>query len=483
MKKQGYTSIHHILKYIGVFGSVEVLKTLANLSRGKITASFLGPFGAGLIAIYQNILEVIRSCTNIGLETASIQQLSEIDTESQQAEVTTMAKVIRTWSMAMALLDVVVCLVAAILLGDVFFNDSNSHTAEILMLIPAAFMAPIAAGECAILKGTHKLKRVATVELLGAIGTVICTLTIYWIWGISGIIPALDLCIATETLVHLFFCIQIMPYRINLFSAEVWRRGIPLLKFGLPYAVTAIMGAITTTLLYKIISSTDSIAFYKTGYALIMYYIGIVFSSNATDYFPRLTSVCHDKALKTETVNKQIHVSFTLTTPLVMAFLLAIPLIILTLYTEDFMPMAAICVMAGLFQLHRSVALPLEYVSLAHGHSWLFLILESTYNVLIIASVYILYNIWGLPGIGLALSFVGVSNTIILGIVNYCFYGIRISNANITMILLGSCMVAAIIILCNADDMALRLGLGIPLTLLVALYSFRTLKKGIKDEA
>jgi hypothetical protein len=147
------------------------------------------------------------------------------------------------------------------------------------------------------------------------------------------------------------------------------------------------------------------------------------------------------------------------------------------------MPMAAICVMAGLFQLHRSVALPLEYVSLAHGHSWLFLILESTYNVLIIASVYILYNIWGLPGIGLALSFVGVSNTIILGIVNYCFYGIRISNANITMILLGSCMVAAIIILCNADDMALRLGLGIPLTLLVALYSFRTLKKGIKDEA
>ena len=61
MKKQGYTSIHHILKYIGVFGSVEVLKTLANMSRGKITASFLGPFGTGLIAIYHNILDVIRS--------------------------------------------------------------------------------------------------------------------------------------------------------------------------------------------------------------------------------------------------------------------------------------------------------------------------------------------------------------------------------------------------------------------------------------
>ena len=130
-------------------------------------------------------------------------------------------------------------------------------------------------------------------------------------------------------------------------------------------------------------------------------------------------------------VNKQIHVSFMLTTPLVMSFLLAMPLIILTLYTKDFMPMASICVMAGLFQLHRSVALPLEYVSLAHGHSWMFLILECIYNVLVIASVHILYNIWGLAGIGIALSFVGVSNTILLSIVNYYFYGIRISNSNI----------------------------------------------------
>ena len=67
MKNKEYTSTHHILKYIGIFGSVEALKILANLSRGKITAFFLGPLGAGLIAIYQNILDVINSCTNIGL--------------------------------------------------------------------------------------------------------------------------------------------------------------------------------------------------------------------------------------------------------------------------------------------------------------------------------------------------------------------------------------------------------------------------------
>lgn len=483
MKEKKYTSVHHILKYIGVFGSVEVLKTLASLSRGKITAYFLGTFGAGLIAIYQNIIDIVRSFTNIGLEVASIQQLSEIDAAIQKDEVRTMSKVIRTWSLAVATLNILVCCIVAMFASNLFFNDNCNHRPDIFMLIPAAFLMPIAAGECAILKGTHKLKRVATVELLGALGTVICTFSVYWLLGVKGIILALNICITIETFVHLFFCNQIMPYRIAPFTKEIWKRGIPLLKFGIPYAVTAIMGAVTTTILYNIITSTNEVGLYKTGYALIVYYVSIVFSSNAIDYFPRLTAACHDTALKNETVNKQIHVSFTLTTPLVMAFLLAMPLIIIVLYTEDFMPMASICVMAGLFQLHRSVALPLEYVSLAHGHSWVFLILESLYNVLIVVSVYFLYNIWGLPGIGMALSLVGLANTAILGMVNYHFYNITISSRNWYTIVLGSCLVTTVILLCNIESTVIRMGLGIPLTLLTATYSYLTLRKGIKDEA
>lgn len=483
MKNKKYTSVHHILKYIGVFGSVEVLKTLASLSRGKITAYFLGTFGAGLIAIYQNIIDIVRSFTNIGLEVASIQQLSEIDATTQKDEIQAMSKVIRTWSLAVATLNIIVCCVVATFASNLFFNDNCNHHSEILTLVPAVFLMPIAAGECAILKGTHKLKRVATVELLGALGTVVCSFSVYWLLGLKGIILALSICIAIETFVHLFFCNQIMPYRIAPFTKETWKRGIPLLKFGIPYAVTAIMGAMTTTILYNIITSTNEVGLYKTGYALIIYYVSIVFSSNAIDYFPRLTAACHDTALKNETVNKQIHVSFTLTTPLVMAFILALPLIILVLYTEDFMPMASICVMAGLFQLHRSVALPLEYVSLAHGHSWIFLILESLYNMLIVVAAYLLYNTWGVPGIGMALSLVGLANTAILGMVNYLFYNITISIRNWYTIATGSCLVVAVIILCNTGNSFLRMGVGIPLTLLTAIYSYITLRKGIKDEA
>ncbi|MDE5561765.1 MAG: oligosaccharide flippase family protein [Bacteroidaceae bacterium] len=481
MEKKEYTSVNHIVKYIGIFGGVEILKTLANLSRGKITAYFLGPLGVGLIAIYQNILELIRSCTNIGLETAGIQQLSEISAEKRYEEAATMSKVIRTWSMAIALLGTMACIVLAPLLERLYFSETHSGYIAIMMLAPAAFFAPIAAGECSILKGTHKLKRVAVVELLGAVGTVICTLPIYWIMGVSGIIPALVLCITIEALVHLFFCIQVMPYRIDMFSADVWKSGIPLLKFGIPYALTAIMGAVTTTILYKIIDTTSDVAYYKTGYALIMYYVSIAFSSNSSDYFPRLAGICHDKEMKTAAVNNQIHTSFILTTPMVMAFLLAIPLIVVVLFTDEFMPIVSMCVMAGLFQLLRSVTLPMEYVSLAHGHSWMFLLLEGLYNIMTIAATFFLYDRLGMAGIGIALSMVGVANTAILAMVNRIFYNISISRRNWMTIAAGAGIVICIIVLCNQEDTALRFGAGIPLTLLAAAYSYLTLRKSIKE--
>ncbi len=483
MSNKQYTSTHHILTYISLFGSVEVLKKLADLSRNKITAYFLGPVGAGMIAIYQNVLDNVNACTNIGLETAGIQRISEIDTNEGMDAATKMAKVIRTWSMAIACANILACTMVAMWFESVFFHDGLGHSDEILMLLPAAFMFPIAAGECGILKGLRRLKRVALVELISAIGSVICTLCVYPWLGLSGVILTLNLCIAIATITHLFFCIQVLPYHIAPFCANTWKNGIPLLKFGIPYAATAIMGAITTTILYNIITSTHEVGLYKMGYVLILAYMSMIFSSNATDYFPRLTATCHDTVLKNETVNKQIRVSFTITTPLVMLFLLAMPIVVPAVYTSEFMPIVGMCILAGLFQLHRAIALPLEYVSLAHGHSWMFLILESSYNLLIVGSMYLCYEQWGLNGIGIALSFVGLTNSLMLYIVNRIMYNVRITHKNLMNIAIGTLLVTTIILLCMTYDMPMRLGIGIPLTILAALYSYRIIRKDLRNEA
>lgn len=482
MKNKEYTSTQHILKYIGVFGSVEMLKILANLVKGKTTAFLLGPIGAGIIAIYINILDNIRSCTNIGLETAGIQRLSEIDTNKEKEQILHVAKVIRTWSFGTALLSIPVCLLFAFSLGTTLFDLTADQSFDLILLLPAAFFAPIAIGECAILKGTHKLKRVATVELLVTVCTAICTIAIYSILKLKGIVLAINLCIAIEAILHILFCYSIYPYRISPFSTNTWKRGLPLLKFGIPYFITSLLTAITTTITYKFISTTEEIGLYKTGFVFIMYFTGIVLSSNATDYFPRLTSICHDTKQKNKAINKQIMAGLHISTPLTMVFLLAMPLIVIILLTPDFMPITNMCIWAGLFLVHRSVAHPLEYVSLAHGQSWMFLILESIYNLLVIFFIYIFYHSYGLPGTGIALSVVGLTNSTILYFVNKYCYNVSVSLPNILNIMLCTTLVGITTVLCLQPNITLRFALGIPLVIATAAYSLFSIRREISNE-
>lgn len=467
---------------MSIFGSIEILKIFTNLIKSKTTAFLLGPIGAGIIAIYMNILDNIRSCTNIGLDAAGIQHLSEIDTEEEKGQILYMAKVIRTWAFAIAILNIPVCLLFAFLIGETLFGLTALESSKIVLLLPAVFLAPIAVGECTILKGTHKLKCVATTELLVAICTAICTITIYSILRFQGIIPVINLCVAIETILHILFCSSIYPYSIAPFSVDIWKKGMPLLKFGIPYFITSLFAAITTTIIYRIISSTEEIGLYKNGYILIMYFTGIVLSSNSTDYFPRLTSVCQDPIQKNYTVNKQVKTGLHITTPLTMAFLLAMPLIVIILLTPDFMPIADMCTLAGVFLIHRSVSQPLEYVSLAHKQSWVFLILESIYNLLIILSVFLFYYTYGLPGAGVALSTVGMINTTILYFVNKYVYNITITLPNIRYILLCTTIVGTTSFLCLQSNISLRFVLGVPLVIASSIYSLFSLRKEMSKE-
>ena len=101
---------------------------------------------------------------------------------------------------------------------------------------------------------------------------------------------------------------------------------------------------------------------------------------------------------------------------------------------------------------------------------------------MVVGTAYLMYGLWGLPGMGMALSVAAVANTVILGFVNKYFYHIRISCNNWVTIIIGSCLVFVIMILCCTDNMVLRYGAGIPITLLTAAYSYITLKRGVKQE-
>lgn len=480
--KHRYTSTHqdatydHVLKYTGVFGGVQGLKMLVMLVRNKLTARFLHATGMGLNAVYMNISEIINSATNFGISFSAVRHVSEIFEEGTEEQMERYVMVVRTWCVWTAILAGVLCMVASPLLSYLFFDHDFAHTPFIMLLSLMVFVMPIEAGECAILKGMRHLKIVATIESVAVIVTLLTTIPLYFIWGISSVVYALVLTQVAITLVHLFFSVKVVPYRVSLFSKKVMHEGMDLIRLGIPYVLASFAGALSTAFIFNYLEDHGQIGLYKAGYGLMLTFAGIVFVAVEADYFPRLSSVNNDKVKMNQTINQQIDVCLMLVTPLLIAFILALPITIPLLYSGEFLSVVPMCTFASFYMFLRSIAVPLEYTALAKGDSKMYLLMEIVYDVLCVLMMRFMFDSYGLTGAGVALSLSVTVNILIVYTLYHWKYGCTFSMRTISLTCFQAMCLGGVVAVCFIDNAWIRYGAGIFLFFLSGWRSFKILR-------
>lgn len=440
----------HVLKYTGVFGGVQGLKIIVNVVRGKLTALLLGPVGMGLNAIYANLSELINSCTNLGLAFGSVQHLSELFETGSEAQMERFVRTIRTWTLWTAIVASLLCAFFVVpflsllqasadgivrLLSTFGLNLEavefpitywQAHRTTLYLLSALVFVLPIEASECAIIKGVRKLKRLAVVEGSCAVAIFLFTIPFYYVWGLKGIALALVASNAATAVIHLLVSTRLFPYRVSLFSAEVLRRGLPLVRIGVPYVLAAVAGTATATMVYYFLGGEQEVGLYKAGYGLMVTYAGMVFVAVEADYFPRLSSVSHAPARLNATVNQQIDVCLLLMTPLLIVFAMLMPWVIRLLFREDFMAIQAMSVSAVYYMFFRAAAVPMAYVALAKGETGIYLVMEIIYDIVFVGLILLGYRHGGLTGVGVALSVASLFDLLQIRLVYGWRYRIRL---------------------------------------------------------
>ena len=76
MPRASNNSYIHILKAMGLFGSVQGLNILMSLVRNKIVAVLLGTTGMGLITLYNSTVKLLSDATSMGLPMSAVRELS-----------------------------------------------------------------------------------------------------------------------------------------------------------------------------------------------------------------------------------------------------------------------------------------------------------------------------------------------------------------------------------------------------------------------
>jgi len=480
------TSYRHVLKYTGIFGSVQGLKMLVSIARNKLTTILLGAPALGLISVYSSIADFVASCTNFGLPLNATRESSELfESKASPVHVSHFVSVVRTWALWTALLSVLFCALLSPLLSYGFFDGDYSHYWEIICLIPIIVSLIIAGAECSLLKGLRQLRRIAKIETISAVLTLLLTIPFYYLWQMKGIIMGLVASSVASCVVHLSYSIAIIPYRIHPFSSRIYHEGLPMIRRGIPYVLAGIVNSGVAMIIPMLIlraSSMTEVGYYRAGYALMVAYSGLVFVALEADYYPRLSAVNHDIAKVNRTVNQQIDVSLRLISPFLILFLLCMPWIVPLLYRGDFLVILGMTVYAVYYMFFRSIMLPVSYTTLARGDSLLFLVLEIISGALLPLLIWYFYNRMGLDGAGLALSFSALADLVVSVLVCGARYGLRLSRQTWLNALFFIICLSATVASCLLAQGWLRYALPVLAFLISGSYSLQGLLRQTKNK-
>ena len=415
------TSYDHVLKYTGIFGGVQGLKMLVSVARVKLTAKILGGTGMGLISAYNAVSEFLISASNMGIPLNATRKTSELFEEGTEAQITHQVMVIRTWVLWAALLSVFICLFFSPVISYYFFKHDWHRWPAVMLTSIVAATNIIAEGECAILKGLRQVRKVAILETILAVGTLLCTIPMYLLLGIHGVILGLIACGVLSAVLHFYFSLPLVSYKVRPFSQKTFCEGLPLIKVGIPYVLAGVSNSCLRMVIPAIIlahHTMSELGHFNAGWLLMVSYSELLFMALESDYFPRLSSVNNDRVRMNHTINQQIDICTLILSPFLILLVVLMPLVLQLLYEDEFLAVTGMATLSAFYPFLRCMSLPMAYSILAKGHSISFMVLEIVYDVFFGVLIWWLYNSFGLIGAGIALSAGAIYDVVIYFI--YC---------------------------------------------------------------
>ena len=205
-------------------------------------------------------------------------------------------------------------------------------------------------------------------------------------------------------------------------------------------------------------------------------YAGMVFSAMDQDYFPRLSGVVKNMVERTVILTKQLDVTLMIITPMLVAFIVVMPVIVPLFLSGEFnsiIPMAQIIAASLIF---RAIYLPNAYLPLAAGDSKIYFFLN-VIGALNTFWIILGYKLGGLIGMGVAMFGENLIDVLMVMFISKWKYKISLPAKTKIMILFGCfIMLTTYSLSCLLEGWSYWVA-GIILVVISILYSLKNYKE------
>jgi O-antigen/teichoic acid export membrane protein len=398
-EKKSYKSI---LKANALFGGVQIYNIIISVVRSKAIALILGPQGMGIIGLLNTTLSLIQSTTNMGLSTSAVREVAIVGNNvSRISEVKT---VLMRMVGITGFLGAVLTFLFAPLLSNITFGN-NDYISSFRWLSITLLLLQLTVGQNALLQGLRRLKALAKSSVFGNLIALILCLPLYYFWGIVAIVPVIIIPVVVNFILSAHFVkqIHISPMRISF--KETFCKGKNMVYMGFLISLTGIMDTIVAYLIRIMVGNNGGISevgLYNAGYVMITGYVGLVFSSISTDYFPRLSAVSTDKTERNNVICRQADIMLLILCPIILVFISFGNIVIEALYSKEFLSIVKMVNWIALGMMFRALSWCPGFLYLAKNDSKLYIVIYIITTIVVLLFNIFLYKLMGLTGIGLA---------------------------------------------------------------------------------
>lgn len=405
MSQENSKSYRSIVKATGVFGTMQVFRTLISVVSSKFVAVYLGPVGFGLLSLLNNAVNIIVAITNFEFLTVATREVALVSNSEDDSQLSKTIALLQRMAVVVGVLGAIVCLLFSKLLSTLTFGNADKQHWFIILSF-YLLITSFSNARMAVLQGVNNIKTLAICNVIAAFITAIGTVIIYYFLRIEGIIWVMLYSSIVLFLVTFYFTRQ-YKLSVNSFGfKEFYHNSSPIFKFGFFMSVNLILGQICNfgIRLYLNDSGASSqiLGYYEVSSVILINYLGLIFNAMSYDFYPKLVAICNDNEKVKQSVNHQIEIALILVTPGIIFLYIATPFLIELLYTKDFSSTFLILKTALFSVILKAVIFPLGYIVLVKGDKKLFFKQALFSDFLNLVLSIGLYKYYGLLGLGIA---------------------------------------------------------------------------------
>ncbi len=396
------SSYQRILKSSSIIGGSSIIKILISLLRTKVLAVLLGPSGIGLSSLYSTLMATASTLAEMGLGTVGARQIAEAIGKKDDRTLAVARRALLFGTLFLAVFGgALVWLLRDILAEHVLGSTAESENVAWLGLGVALSVAGSSQG--ALIQGLRRIGDMARLNIYSTLLNTIFGIALLWYYGSQYLVFYVLIGPLIGFLVGYFYVLRLpKPEPTSIQLTEMVQQLRALFRLGIYFMGAGLAG----TLVYLWIRveileqlGSEAVGQAQAVTAITSQYVGLVVGAMGADYYPRLTSVIHDKTAATRMVNEQTEIVLLLGAPVFIAMIGLAPWIIELLYSSAFTPAVAILRWQLLADVLKVVSWPLGFVILAVGDGKTFFFSEAI-TLLLLGGLIVL----GMPYLGLQMT-------------------------------------------------------------------------------